>query len=96
LILSVHVLDDQSGMKDGHANLSGPAGASMKDVRILPQNLTNGTPRDGLYIVKMEMPGVAGEWILEDLMLADATGNQIVLERADLLRMGLPSGFLVA
>jgi hypothetical protein len=96
VILALHVLDDQSGMKEGRANFSAPSGAAMMEVRILPINLTNGTPRDGLYIVKMEMPGVAGEWILEDLMLADATGNQIVLERADLLRMGLPSGFLVA
>jgi hypothetical protein len=95
VILSVHVLDDQSGMKDGRATFNGPSGAAMKDVRILPQNLTNGTPRDGLYVVKMGIPGVAGEWVLEGLALADAAGNTLALKRADLLRRGMPSGFLV-
>lgn len=96
VILTLHVLDDQSGMKESRANFSGPAGAAMKEVRILPQNLTNGTPRDGLYVVRMRIPGVAGEWVLEDLTLADAAGNRKALKRADLLNLGMPSGFQVA
>jgi hypothetical protein len=96
VILALHVLDDQSGMKEGRANFSAPSGAAMMEVRILPINLTNGTPRDGLYVVEMGVPGVAGEWVLEDLTLADAAGNKLPLRRADLLSMGMPTGFLVA
>jgi hypothetical protein len=96
VILDLHVLDEQSGMKEGRANFSGPAGAEMREVLILPQNLTNGTPRDGLYVVRMKIPAEAGEWVLEELTLMDAAGNQKTLKRADLLNMGMPSGFLVA
>jgi len=96
VILAMHVLDDQSGMEEGRANFSGPAGADMREVLILPQNLTNGTPRDGLYVIRMRIPAEVGEWVLEDLTLADAAGNTLALKRADLLNLGMPSGFTVA
>jgi hypothetical protein len=96
VILALHIIDDQSGMQEGWANFSGPARAVMKKVPILPQDLTNGTPRDGVYVVRMRMPAQAGEWVLEDLTLEDAAGNRKALARADLLNRGMPSEFMVA
>jgi len=93
VFLGLHILDDQSGMKEGRANFSGPAGA-VRQALILPQNLTNGTPRNGLYVVRMSMPD-SGDWVLEDLTLEDAAGNQKVLKSAELLNLSMPPGFHV-
>jgi hypothetical protein len=94
VILLLHILDDQSGMKAGRANFSGPADA-VRQALIQPQDLANGTPRDGLYLVRMRIPAEAGEWILEDLTLEDAAGNRNGLKNAELLSRGMPTGFLV-
>jgi hypothetical protein len=95
LILSLHLLDDQSGIQEGWANFSCPAGGSMDNVLILPQDLASGNPRDGLYMVRMRMPAQAGEWVLEDLTLMDSAGNGKALKNADLQSRGMPTGFTV-
>lgn len=94
---TLHALDDQSGLSGSTAYFKSPSGDLAK-VLFLPSNRTSGTLKDGIYATRLILPVDAegGAWQLENLTLIDGAGNPRVLQRDDMMRLGQPSGFLVA
>ncbi|VVB68246.1 Uncharacterised protein [uncultured archaeon] len=56
------------------------------------ENSTSSGPDGEVYVAQMPLPqgSETGYWELENLTLADRLGNRRVLQRMDLLRLGLP------
>jgi hypothetical protein len=94
---TLHAIDDQSGLGDSTAYFISPAG-TLAEVLFPPSSRTSGTFKDGVYASRLVLPEDAesGAWKLENLTLRDAKGNARVLQRDDMIRLGQPSGFLVA
>lgn len=94
---TLHVLDDQSGLGGSAAYFKSPSGA-LAAVLFLPSNRTSGTAKDGVYAASLALPRDAerGAWMIENMTLMDAEGNSRIMDRGQLMGLGLPIEFLVA
>ncbi len=93
---SLHALDDQSGLGRSAAYFKSPSGA-LAEVLFLPQNRTFGTAKDGIYATRLALPEDAerGVWTVENLTLLDMDGNSRIMDREQLVGLGLPAEFLI-
>jgi hypothetical protein len=93
---SLHALDDQSGLGSSVAYFRSPSGA-LAEVLFTPSNRTSGTVKDGVYTTSLALPGDAehGAWMIENMTLMDVEGNSRIMDRGQLMGLGLPVEFLV-
>lgn len=93
---TLHAVDDQSGLDSSAAYFKSPSGA-LTEVLFLPQNRTFGTAKDGIYAARLALPEDAerGVWMVENLTILDIEGNSRIMDREQLLRLGLPTEFLI-
>ena len=96
---TIHAVDDQSGLWAAAVYLRSPSGR-LAEVLFPTQSLISGNPRDGVYSARMLLPQPAAEekgiWRLENLTLVDMEGNRRALQKADLMKGGLPTELRVA
>jgi hypothetical protein len=90
--LTLSIIDDQSGPWASAAYFQSPSGDQVAAAIFDAENLTFAGSKDGVYAARMLLPqgSEIGNWELENLTLVDRTGNRRVLQRMDLLRLGLP------
>lgn len=95
--LTLHALDDQSGLGSSAAYFRSPSGA-LAEVLFLPSNRTSGTAKDGVYAASLALPEDAerGAWMIENMTLMDEGGNSRIIDRGQLIEFGLPVEFLVS
>ncbi len=87
LTVSVHVVDDLSGVSDGVTTaagqvvLRGPSGAHHVRVTLSVDRRTSGNPLDATYVVPTTLPrwSEQGIWTVESVTLIDQVGNQTTL-----------------
>lgn len=94
---TLHALDDQSGLGSSAAYFKSPSGA-LEEVLFQPSNRTSGTAKDGVYTTSLAIPEDAerGVWMMENMTLTDAEGNSRIMDRGQLMGLGLPIEFMVA
>ena len=90
--LNLHVIDDQSGPLASAAYFQSPSGDQEAVAIFDAENLTSSGPGGRVYAARMLLPlkSEKGNWELKNLTLVDRAGNRRVLQRMDLLRLGLP------
>jgi hypothetical protein len=92
-----HVIDDQSGFFASAARFSSPSGSEKAQVLFTSANLSSGNSRDGIYTASLHLPdGIEkGLWQLENLTLVDKEGNRRIMQREDVLDLGLLTEFRI-
>lgn len=92
-----HVIDDESGFFASAARFSSPSGSEKAQVLFTSANLSSGNSRDGIYTASLHLPdGVEkGLWQLENLTLVDKEGNRRIMQRVDVLDLGLLTEFRI-
>jgi hypothetical protein len=92
-----HVIDDQSGFFASAARFSSPSGSEKAQVLFTSANLSSGNSRDGIYTASLHLPdGIEkGLWQLENLTLVDKEGNRRIMQREDVLGLGLLTEFRI-
>jgi hypothetical protein len=91
--LTLHIIDDQSGPGASSAYFCSPSRDQEAAAIFDAENLTSSGPEGEVYAARMRLPQgpETGNWVLENLTLVDKAGNRRVLQRMDLLRLGLPT-----
>jgi hypothetical protein len=92
-----HVIDDQSGFFASAARFSSPTGSEKAQVLFTSANLSSGNSRDGIYTASLHLPDGTekGLWQLENLTLVDKEGNRRIMQREDVLGLGLLTEFRI-
>jgi hypothetical protein len=92
-----HVIDDESGFFASAARFSSPTGSKKAQVLFTSANLSSGNSRDGIYTASLHLPdGIEkGLWQLENLTLVDKEGNRRIMQREDVLGLGLLTEFRI-
>jgi hypothetical protein len=87
ITVSVHAVDDLSGVSDGVAKaasqvvLRGPSGAHHARATLSVDHRTGGNPLDATFVVAVTLPrwSEQGTWTVESVTLIDQVGNRQVL-----------------
>jgi hypothetical protein len=89
---TAHIIDDQ-GVWAAAAYFTSPSKAQEAKALFQAQNLSTGTPKDGIYNTRMRLQSAneTGDWNLVNLTLVDREDNRKILQREDLQRLGLPT-----
>lgn len=95
MVVEAHIIDDKSGVGAASACFGSPVKDEHIWVLFVPENLTSGTPMDGIYRASVLIPEASGEWVLENMTLVDRAGNSRTLGPADLIEAGLPSALRI-
>jgi hypothetical protein len=92
-----HVIDDESGFFASAARFSSPTGSEKAQVLFTSANLSSGSSRDGIYTASLHLPdGIEkGLWQLENLTLVDKEGNRRIMQKEDVLSLGLLTEFRI-
>jgi hypothetical protein len=92
-----HAIDDESGFFASAARFSSPSGSEKAQVLFTSANLSSGNSRDGIYTSSLHLPdGVEkGLWQLENLTLVDKEGNRRIMQREEVLGLGLLTEFQI-
>jgi hypothetical protein len=92
-----HVIDDESGFFASAAFFLSPIGSEKVRVLFTSANLSSGNSRDGIYTASLHLPdGIEkGLWQLENLTLVDKEGNRRIMQREDVLSLGLLTEFQI-
>ncbi|HWQ18655.1 MAG TPA: hypothetical protein VN455_02680 [Methanotrichaceae archaeon] len=99
--MTAHIIDDWSGLSSRGltmARFKSPTGSQTAEAVFSQKNLVSGSKEDGFFKASVALPDLpeAGEWRMDGLVLADDQGHQRTISGEDLVRRGLPSGFLVS
>ena len=87
ITVTVHVVDDLSGVSDGVAMaasqvvLRGPSGAHHARATLSVDHRTSGNPLDATFVVAVTLPrwSEQGTWTVESVTLVDQVGNRQTL-----------------
>jgi hypothetical protein len=95
--LTVHVTDNLSGVSAkgiGEVYFVGPANQGVLAI-FQEGTQVSGTSVDGVYTKTVVVPALSakGTFAIDRLIVADNAGNQLFLDRNDLVSRGLPSSF---
>jgi hypothetical protein len=92
-----HVIDDQSGFFASAARFPSPTGSEKAQVIFTSANLSSGNSRDGIYTASLHLPDGTekGLWHLENLTLVDKEGNRRIMQREEVLGLGLLTEFQI-
>ena len=90
ITVSVHAVDDLSGVSDGVAKaasqvvLRGPSGAHHARATLSVDHRTGGNPLDATFVVAVTLPrwSEQGTWTVESATLIDQVGNRQIVDRA--------------
>jgi hypothetical protein len=99
--LTVHIIDDQSGLWASAAYFAAPSRSQTAMALFRPEARTGGSSKDGVYTAQMRLPKdgkneiETGYWELLNLTMVDGENNRRVLQADGMVRQGLLVRFLV-
>jgi hypothetical protein len=97
LDLTIHVIDDQTGLGEARALFRSPTGRDAAEVLFSSGNRTEGGAKDGFYSGRLVLPDESekGDWLLQQVTLSDRAGNSRVIPPESLANLGLRLSFRV-